>query len=102
MVSVDWKWSPLFVVESVVFCTFFTSARSVIEELSVWSSRTVSWINLTVLLLGDVMLIILESVIAGPDDSVVDHWWLRVDLLAGKLVSSGCLSWEIVWQGLVW
>ena len=67
-----------------------------------WSSGTVSWIDLAVFLLSDVMLGIQESVLGGLDDSVVDHWWLSVYLLTSKLVSSGSVGWETVWKLHFW
>jgi len=104
MISINWERSILSLGSPSVIrrAASSTSAGSVVEENTVWSSRTVSWINFSVLLLGNVMLGIQERVVGGLDDSVVDHWWFSVLSLSSKLVSSGCVSWEAVWKSLVW
>ena len=98
MVSVDWKRSVLLIVPSVVLrAGTSTGAGSVEEENTVWSSGSVSWIKLTILLLSNVMLMIQESVLGGSDDWVVNLWWLGVYGLTSKLVSGSSIGWEVVW-----
>jgi len=103
MISINWKWSVLLIVPSVVLrARSSASAGGVEEENTMWSSRSVSWVKLSVLLLSNVMLRIQESVLGGFDDSIVDLWWLSILGLTGKFVSSGSICRKVVWQGLVW
>lgn len=103
MISINWKWSVLLIVPSVVLRAASSAiAGGVEEENTVWSGRSISWVKLSVLLLSNVMLRIQESVVGGFDDSIVDLWWLRVNGLTGKFVSSGSIWRKVVWQGHVW
>jgi len=104
VITVLWESGPLTLGSpSVEFGAVATRvASSVVEEDTVWSSRSVSWVNVTVLLLSNVMLVIQESVLGGLDDGVVDLWWFGVDLLTSQFISSGWVIWEIWWKSLIW
>jgi len=104
MISINWKWSVLsFTSPSVILgAGTSASASGVVEENSVWSSGSISWVDVSLLLLSNVMLRIQESVLAGSDDWVIDLWWLRVDGLTGEFVSSSSIWRKVVWQSHVW